>query len=201
MSRKTWLYIGFFILLIGGFYAVLMATTDFHKVSLPVLNNVRPFSFTRQDGKTVTDADVVGKVYAAEYFFTTCKGICPKLNRNMKRVYENFKGEKNFLILSHTVDPQTDSVGRLKNYADSLGAEVGQWWFLTGTKENLYKAARESYLLDDPQNNSVNINEQFLHTQFFALVDGKGRVRGIYDGLKEDDLQKMLKDTKRILAE
>jgi protein SCO1 len=201
MKRKFWFYVGFFVLLVAGFYAVLMATTDFAKVKLPILNNIHSFAFTRHDGATVSEKDVSGKVYVAEYFFTTCKGICPKMNRNMKRVYEKLKKEKDFLVLSHTVDPQTDSVSRLRRYADSIGADIQNWWFVTGTKENLYKSARESYLLDDPQNNSLNIDEQFLHTQFFALVDRKGQVRGIYDGLKEAEIQKLIDDTYRVLDE
>ena len=83
--------------------------------------SVQPFSFINQDGKLVTDKDVEGKVYVAEYFFTTCNGICPTMNNNMKRVYEKFKNEKDFLILSHTSDPERDSVSTLKKYADSLG--------------------------------------------------------------------------------
>jgi protein SCO1/2 len=201
MKRKVWFYIAFFIVLIAGFYAALMATTDIGKVKLPILNNIHPFEFTRQDGKKVSEKKVDGKVYVAEYFFTTCKGICPKMNRNMKRVYSELKKERDFMILSHTVDPQTDSVQRLKVYADSIGADIQNWWFLTGSKDNLYKTARESYLLDDPQNNSLSINEQFLHTQFFALVDGKGQLRGIYDGLKEDEIQKLIRDCHKLLDE
>jgi protein SCO1 len=201
MKRKAWFYIGFFLVLLAGFYVALMATTDFGKVKLPILNNIHPFEFTRHDGKPVSEKDISGKVYIAEYFFTTCNGICPKMNRNMKRIYDRLKNEKDFLILSHTVDPQTDSVKRLKGYADSIGADIQKWWFLTGTKESLYKSARESYLLDDPQNNSLNIDEQFLHTQFFALVDRNGQLRGIYDGLKEDEIQKLLKDSHKILDE
>jgi len=162
---------------------------------------VRPFSFQRQDGQQVTEKDIKGKVYIAEFFFTTCPGICPKMNTNMKVVYEKFKDKDNFLILSHTVDPENDTVARLKVYADSLGADVKNWWFLTGSKENLYKAARESYILDDPQNNAIDIKEQFLHTQFFALVDKNGRVRGIYDGLKKSELAKLGDDIQDLLNE
>ncbi len=194
MKKKTWIYIGFFAVLFAAFYIFLYGTVDLSKSKLPILNNVMPFSFLRQDNQTITEKDVTGKVYVAEFFFTTCHGICPKLNRNMKKVAERFKNENNFLILSHTVDPETDSVGRMKVYADSLGADIKHWWFLTGSKENLYKAARESYILDDPQNSSLNISEQFLHTQFFALVDKNGRVRGIYDGLKDDEIQKLFND-------
>jgi protein SCO1/2 len=201
MKKRPVILLVFFGVLLLSFYAVLMATTDFGKVKLPVLNTVHPFSFTKQDGKQVTEKDVTGKVYVAEFFFTTCKGICPKMNRNMQSVYNELKSEKHFLILSHTVDPETDSVAQLKKHAESLGASPENWWFLTGTKENLYKTARESYLLDDPDNSTKNITEQFLHTQFFALVDKTGRVRGIYDGLKQDELKTMKGDIYKLLEE
>jgi protein SCO1/2 len=201
MSKKAWIYAGFFVVLLAGFYIVLMSTTDFGNVKLPVLNTIHPFSFTMQDGKTVTEKDVQGKVYIAEYFFTTCKGICPKMNKNMKVVYEELKLEPGFLILSHTVDPETDSVPTLRRYADSIGASTENWWFLTGSKESLYKSARESYLLDDPKNSSKNISEQFIHTQFFALVDHHGRVRGIYDGLKQDEIRQLVEDVHKTLNE
>lgn len=201
MKRKTWLYVAFFVLLFGAFYAFLLATIDTSKSLLPVLNIVKPFSFERQDGQQISEQDVTGKVYAVEFFFTTCDGICPKMNRNMKKVFEQFKQESDFLILSHTVDPETDSTARLKAYSDSLGADIKTWWFLTGNKESLYKTARESYILDDPNNSAANIDEQFLHTQFFALVDRNGRVRGIYDGLKKDEIEKLITDTKDLLEE
>lgn len=201
MSKKAIFYLAFFSLLVIGFYLVMSRVTDLGKPKMPALSTVQPFSFTRQDGQKVSEQDVRGKAYVAEYFFTTCKGICPKMNRNMVKVYQALGKEKNFLILSHTVDPETDSVARLKHYADSLGADVKNWWFLTGTKTDLYKAARESYILDDPKNSSKNISEQFLHTQFFALVDKAGVVRGIYDGLKQDELQQMIQDAQMLLNE
>lgn len=201
MTKKTWLYLGIFGVLLAGFYIALLATTDFAKEKLPVLSTVRPFSFLRQDGQQVSEKNLPGKVYIAEYFFTTCKGICPKMNRNMKVVYEELKKEPDFMILSHTVDPETDSVARLKHYADSMGASIQNWWFLTGTKESLYKSARESYLLDNQENSSKNIEDQFIHTQFFALVDRNGQVRGIYDGLKQDEIQQLIVDTRLLLKE
>lgn len=201
MKKRPVFLLVFFGVLLLSFYAVLMATTNFGKVKLPVLNSVHPFSFTKQDGNQVTEKDVIGKVYVAEFFFTTCKGICPKMNRNMQAVYNELKSEKHFLILSHTVDPETDSVAQLKKHAESLGASPENWWFLTGTKENLYRTARESYLLDDPDNSTKNITEQFLHTQFFALVDKTGRVRGIYDGLKQDEIKTMKGDIYKLLEE
>lgn len=201
MRKKTWIYVIFFTLLFSGFYIFLTATIDSSKSRLPVLNDVRPFSFQRQDGQVISDKDIKNKVYVAEFFFTTCPGICPKMNTNMKTVYEKYRNNNDFLILSHTVDPDNDSVERLKFYADSMHADISHWWFLTGSKENLYKAARESYILDDPKNNAASISEQFLHTQFFALVDKNGRVRGIYDGLKKDEIKKLNTDIEDLLRE
>lgn len=113
--------VGFFILLFIGFYfALTKLVPGFGKPELPVLSNVPHFAFDNQEGKTITDKDLVGKVYVAEYFFTTCRGICPKLNTNMKKVAEDYAGEPDFRILSYTVDPETDSVARMKHYATRL---------------------------------------------------------------------------------
>ncbi len=201
MKKKSVFYLVFFVVLLAGFYLVLMATTDFGTVKLPVLSVVQPFSFMRQDSSVITQKDVMGKVYVTEYFFTTCTGICPKMNRNMQELYKELGSEKDFLILSHTVDPGTDSVPVLRKHATELGASISNWWFLTGSKLDLYRTARESYLLDDPENSSKNISEQFLHTQFFALVDKTGRVRGIYDGLKKDEIEQLRIDVHKLLKE
>jgi protein SCO1/2 len=201
MSKKGLIYILFFVVLLGGFYAAMIKFTDFEEVKLPVLNSVQPFSFVKQDSTVVTQKDLANRVYVAEYFFTTCKGICPKMNKNMQVVYEKFKNNPDFLILSHTVNPENDSVPVLKRYADSLGASPNNWWFLYGSKTDLYKSARESYLLDDPKNSSKNIDDQFLHTQFFALVDKQGRVRGIYDGIKKDEVDQLMLDIEEIIKE
>ncbi|MBS1917856.1 MAG: SCO family protein [Bacteroidetes bacterium] len=200
MSKKKVFYISFFVVLFVVFYFVLTKIIPgYGDVKLPVLSNVRPFAFTNQDGKLITEKDVAGKVFVAEYFFTTCKGICPKLNTNMKILFEQYKNNPDFLILSHTVDPQTDSVARLKHYADSLGADSKTWWFLTGRKDSLYNTARVSYLLDDPKNNNISINDQFIHTQFFALVDKNGQVRKICDGLKKDEIEELKMDIDNLL--
>jgi protein SCO1/2 len=201
MRKKGLIYLFFFVLLLAGFYAALTLTTDFAKVKLPILTTVQPFSFLRQDSVMVSQVDVKKRVYVAEYFFTTCKGICPKMNKNMKYIYEKFKTDPNFMIISHTVNPDTDSLPILKHYADSLDASPSNWWFVTGTKEALYKTARESYLLDDPKNNTKNIEEQFLHTQFFTLVDRNGRVRGVYDGIKKEEVEQLIHDITELIAE
>lgn len=201
MSKKGISYLVFFGLLLGGFYYAMIKYTDFEEVKLPVLNTVQPFEFLRQDSAMAAQKDVRNRIYVAEYFFTTCKGICPKMNKNMKAIYEQFKTDSNFLIVSHTVNPDTDSLPVLRHYADSLGADVSNWWFLTGSKESLYKTARESYLLDDPKNSTKNIEEQFLHTQFFTLVDRQGRVRGVYDGIKKEEVDQLMTDIKTLIKE
>jgi protein SCO1/2 len=203
MSKKALILTGFFVVMVFGFYFTLtQVIPGYGDKKFQVLNYVKPFSFINQDGRRIDQSDVRGKVYVAEYFFTTCKSICPIMNKNMLQVYEQYKDDPGFVILSHTVDPDTDSISRLKFYADSLKVNTARWWFLTGSKDSLYEAARSSYLLDDPKNNSQNIEDQFLHTQFFALVDKNGQVRKkIYDGLKKDELQELKHDIGVLLKE
>jgi len=190
------------LLFLGPFYYFTFRGTDNWKVQLPTLSYVKPFHFTNQDGQPVTDADVLNKITVVEYFFTTCKGICPKLNTNMKDVYVQFKDEPDFQIFSHTCNPGTDSIAVLKHYADSLQVDTKKWIFLTGRKDSLYQMARSAYLLDDPKNNVEKIEDQFIHTQFFALVDRKGNVRGkIYDGLKALEVQQLKRDISRLLKD
>ena len=202
MSKKTIFYLFFFTILLLGFYYFLFKGTDNWKVKMPVLSYVQAFSFTNQDGEAVTDKNLLNKITVVEYFFTTCKGICPKLNTNMKQVYEIYKNEPDFQILSHTCNPGTDSVPILKHYADSLQVNTKKWIFLTGRKDSLYQMARGSYLLDDPKNNVEKIEDQFIHTQFFALVDREGKVRGkIYDGLKGLEVEQLKQDISKLLKE
>jgi protein SCO1/2 len=200
MSKKGLFYTGFFIALALVFYFVLtLVIPGYGKKRLIPISYIRPFSFSTQDGKPFTEKNVAGKVYVADYFFTTCKGICPKMNNNMKLVYEEFKNENDFLIVSHTCDPETDSVAQMKKYSDSLGVNTSKWVFLTGRKDSLYNMARVSYTIDDPANNLKNIDDDFLHTQFWALVDKNGDVRKIYDGLKESEVRELIKDIKKLL--
>ena len=228
MGRKFWWYLIFFGLLIAGFWFFLFKDEDLSKSPLAVINaNVDTFSFVNQDGRRVTEKDVEGKVYVAEYFFTTCKGICPKMNANMRRVFDVYKDDPGFMILSHSCMPETDSVPLLKAYENKMinGKLVknvdgsyriefdtthnpqpitinSNWYFLTGDKTALYKMARQGYMIDNNKPDSMqNISDQFIHTQFFALVDKERRVRGIYDGLKEDEIEKLLTDIKGLLKE
>jgi protein SCO1 len=225
MSKKLLIYLGFFALLLGVFYLLVFRDYDFSKSNLQVINNVQEFSFINQNGKTITQKDLEGKVYVAEYFFTTCKGICPKMNANMRRVFDAFKDEPGFMILSHTCMPETDSVPLLKAYearmingelvkaadgsytvappASSTPVVNPNWNFVTGDKALLYKMARESYMIDNNKPDSTQlIKDQFIHTQFFRLVDKMGRTRGeVYDGLKNDEIEKLISDAKGLLKE
>lgn len=204
--KKRLLILGIFlVVLVTGFLLALSTTKGYFDVKLPVLGYVQDFHFTDQNGQPVSDKTIDGKIYVTEYFFTTCTGICPKMNANMVKVYDMYKDENNFAIISHTSMPETDSVPVLKNYEEKMIGKdphnPAKWYFVTGPKDSLYKMARQSYLLDDPNNNTENLDENFIHTQFFALVDGKKRVRGIYDGLKKDEIAVLEKDITRLMEE
>ena len=202
MNKKLIGYLLFFVVLVAAFYYFVFKGTDNWKVKLAELSYVKPFMFNNQDGIPVTEKDLLGKVTVVEYFFTTCKGICPRMHDGMKTIYEAYKDHPDFMILAHTCDPETDSVPRLKIYADSMNIDTKKWVLVTGRKDSLYRMARNAYLLDDPKNNFEKIEDQFIHTQFFALVDKKGKVRGqIYDGLKADELTKLKKDIAILLKE
>lgn len=195
MKKKTLVYIGFFTGLVLVFFLVLsMVVPGFREKRFPAIGTLQSFSFVNQDGQAVTEKDVKGKVAVVEYFFTTCRGICPIMNGNMRKVYDAFRGQPDFLILSHTCDPANDSVARLKWYADSMGVDTRKWIFLTGRKDSLYNMARFSYKIDDPNNNVQNPDDDFLHTQYWALVDRNGDIRKIYDGLKRSEVDKLMRD-------
>ncbi len=200
MFKKRIFYIGFFAVLVLAFYFIMSAIIPtLANPVIPPIGVVQPFSFTNQDGKQITNEDIKNKVVAVEYFFTTCQGICPRMNNNLRPVYEAYKNESNFLILSHTCDPEIDSAARLKQYADSLGVDTNRWMFVTGPKDKLYHMARHSYKIDDPKNDLNSIEDDFLHTQFIALVNKKGDVVKIYDALKKDEISEMRGEIEKLL--
>ena len=202
MNKKALNYIIFFVVLTALFLVFVFAGTDNWKAKSPVISYVKPFAFTTENNKHFTEKDMAGKVCVVNFFFTTCKGVCPIMNNNLSKVYADFKNENNFLIVSHTCDPETDSAAQLKHYADSMKVDTHKWIFLTGRKDSLYLAARNSYLIDDPNNNVGNINDQFLHSQFVALVDKFGNVRGqVYDAMKPDDIKLLEKNISTLLKE
>src|SRR5688572_17217960 len=202
MSRETvCIIVFFFLLVIGFYYSMARRVPGFGKSKLAPIGGVLPFAFTNQVGKIVAEQDVAGTVFVAEYFFTTCKSICPIMYANMKSVYERFKNENGFLIVSHTSDPSTDSAARLKKYADSMNVDTKKWIFLTGTKDSLYRQARHSYKIDDPNNNPLNNEVDFLHSQYFSLVDKNGNVRNIFEGNERKDVERMINEIVVLLKE
>ena len=202
LSRKSWLYLAFFVLLAVGFYFTLsVLIPGYSEKKFPPINTIRPFSFINQDGQRLTDSNMLGKVYAVEYFYTTCPGICPRMNKNMRKVYDELSKESDFKILSLTCDPKTDSAAKLKQYADSMQVDTQKWIFLTGRKDSLYSAARLSFSIDDPANIVRNEEDDFMHSQNWALVNIKGEVVGIFDGLKKSEVKDLIKKAKRLLSE
>ena len=161
------------------------------------------FSFTNQYGETITQHAVKGKVYVAEYFFTTCGTICPKMNEQMQRVQRAFVDNDEVRLLSFTVDPLVDTVEQMKRYADGHGAKKGQWHFLTGSKEKLYSLARKSFFVLKPAeaSNLGDAGSDFIHTNNFVLVDRLGRIRGYYDGTNQSEVDDLMKDIEYLLEE
>lgn len=158
---------------------------------------ISDFSFLNQLGDTIRKKDVSGKIFVTDYFFTTCGGICPKMTTQLQRVHQEFLDDPNFMILSHTVNPKIDTVEVMYNYAERFNADHDKWWFLTGSKEDLYIMARKSYLVvpDKADPNFDHGDESdFIHTENFVLIDPDGRIRGMYDGTNEAEVSEMIRD-------
>jgi protein SCO1/2 len=165
-----------------------------------VYHKVQPFSFLNQDGKIITDKDYEGKIYVADYFFTTCQTICPKMATELLRVQEKFAYTKGLVqILSHTVNPENDSVQVLKAYSDMIHADNTMWNFVTGDKKQLYDMARYSYLVNAMEGNGGP--DDFIHSELFVLVDKEKHIRGIYDGTDIKAVNDLLDDIKVLIAE
>lgn len=209
MNKKRLIlwFMAFCILSVGCFFAFTFVGNDYSLKRLPVLypsHEVRQFKFTDQRGRIITNDSVTGKVYVANFFFTSCKDVCVTMNRNVKRIYDALHQYPDFMILSHTVNPSTDSVPVLAKYAEQWNANPDQWLFLTGSKKELYHMARQTYMLsaDNRKNNAAdNDVSDFVHTQMLALIGRRGRIRGIFNSLKPSDIQKCIKDAKILLAE
>lgn len=202
--NKNRFYIIFFVVLVGVFFGFLALVNngELLKKRHKTVAVVQPFSFTNQDGQTITERDVEGKVALVAFFFTTCRTICPPMNNTIKSIYEQFKNEQDFLILSHTCDPARDNPAQLRRYADSIGADTRNWWFLTGRKDSLYLAARHSYAVDDQQVPLTGSDDDFIHTQLFALVNKEGRVmKKVYDSFNEAEMTELREDIKKALKE
>jgi protein SCO1/2 len=163
-----------------------------------VYHSIADFAFVNQIGDTIRKEDMAGKIYVADFFFTTCPTICPVMKKEMLRVYEQFKGEPNFRILSHSIDPSHDTQVVLKDYAEKLGVpDAATWNFLTGDQEKIFEIGQTSYMTttmaDDMEPGG------FLHSGAFLLVDQHGRIRGVYDGTKTEQVDRLLADIPKLL--
>jgi protein SCO1/2 len=161
------------------------------------------FRMTNQQGQVVTQKAVKGKIHVADFFFARCLGICPKMSSQMQRVQEAFLKEPNVVILSYTVDPKNDSVPALQNYADQYEARAGKWHLLTGEKRDIYHLAKYGYYVTAKEDDttSTNLEDQFVHTDKFVLVDRDGVIRGFYNGTSREDVDKLILEIKVLLHE
>lgn len=157
------------------------------------------FSFTDQQGKVLTKKDVEGKVLIANFMFTRCPSICPDMSTQLKRVQEEFKANPDVLILSHTVDPEYDTVQVLDEYAQAYGAKYGKWYMLTGPKPVLYEQARAGFKLPVPQGDGGP--DDFVHSDKLVLLDKKGRIRGFYSGTDPLKVDTLMIETRIVLTE
>lgn len=163
-------------------------------------HTIQPFRFINQDGDTVTDKTYDGKIYVADYFFTTCKSICPKMATELQRVQNKFSYTNGLVqILSHTVNPEEDSVPVLKAYSEMVHANTKMWNFVTGNKKELYDLAREGYLLNVMHGDGGP--DDFIHSEQLVLVDKEKHIRGIYDGTNIKAVNNLLDDIKVLMAE
>ena len=156
------------------------------------------FSLINMDGKKITEENFDGKIYVADFFFTTCPGICPKMTDQLERIAEKYKSNNRVLILSHTVKPEEDSLPALSEYAKEHNADPSKWFFVTGPKKEINKLARTSYLVGGSETES---DEDFVHTQFFALIDPQKRIRGFYDGTDSVEVNKLIADIAILIRE
>lgn len=152
-----------------------------------------PFSLINQFGETITEVDMEGKIYVADFFFTTCPGICKDMAVQKRWLQEEIADDPLFAILSHSVTPVQDSVPVIAEYAKVQGAIPGKWHILTGDKKQIYKLARQSYfaVLDEGGTGDEN---DFIHTESFVLIDTKKRIRGFYDGTSAEEVSQLLED-------
>ena len=212
--KRTLIFLGIFAALVVGIYLMIRPSDKlpiYHPNQLdrrlvdPTVRGTKgehhtlDFSLTDQTGNTFTQADVGDRIVVADFFFTTCKTICPKMTTEMARVHDAFKDEPRLLLLSHSVTPEMDSVEVLAAYADLHGADPARWRFLTGPRKQIYALARRSYFAAMDEGDGGP--DDFVHTENFVLVDPQRRLRGFYDGTKTEDVDRLIADLKKLLKE
>lgn len=157
------------------------------------IHQIPDFSFIDQDSATITEKTVEGKIYVANFIFTRCGSICPKMTANMGTLQQKFKDDQEILFLSHSVTPEMDSVPALSRYAKQKGIISGKWHLLTGNKEEIYRLAKQQYFAGDTIGYYQTGNE-FLHTENFILIDKHRRIRGVYNGTLPIEMDRLMED-------
>lgn len=156
-------------------------------------HRVKDFSLLSQTGDSISQAQLKGKIYVADFFFTTCPGICRDMAKQKRRLQEVYKDDDLIRIVSHSVTPEIDSLEVLQEYAERQGAIAGKWYLLTGDKVQIYSLARRSYFAVQDQGGNGDESD-FIHTENFVLIDQKKRIRGFYDGTSESSVDQLIKD-------
>lgn len=164
-----------------------------------VYHTIAPFQFVDQDSAVITNETFRDKIYVADFFFTTCRTICPIMKTQMLRVYEATQEKPDVLILSHTIDPEYDTVALLHDFARRLGVKTEKWHFVTGAKDSIYKIAQTSYFATAMEDKTEP--DGFIHSGAFLLIDKQQRIRGKYDGTKEDDVNRLIGDIEKLRNE
>lgn len=164
-----------------------------------VYQTIPAFSFLDQDSTVIDNKVMSDKIYIADFFFTSCPSICPIMKKQMLRVYNEFKDEQQLAFVSHTIDPKHDTIPVLKKYAEKLGVNGKKWHFVYGDRETVYDLARHGYFtiaeLDEKAPGGI------MHTGYFTLVDKSGKIRGMYNGTDEKEVNTLIDDIKILLKE
>lgn len=164
-----------------------------------VYQTLPKFSFVNQDSVIINSDSLNGKIYVADFFFTTCPSICPIMSKHMLSIYQKYKGNEEVKFISHTIDPKHDTLPVLKKYADKLGVSGKQWYFLLGDRDVVYKLAKEGYMSFAAQDSTVPGG--ITHSGYFLLIDKEKRIRGAYDGTDETQVNQLMKDMDVLLLE
>ena len=164
-----------------------------------VFHTINDFSFIDQDSSIITNETFAGKLYVADFFFTSCPSICPLMKVQMLRVYEKYKLEDKVALLSHSIDPDYDNVAVLNDYAKRLEVESSKWHFITGDKEIIYDMAQTSYYVATREN--ALAPGGYEHSGAFILVDQNRRIRGVYDGTDVEAIDRLLSEIDILLKE
>jgi protein SCO1/2 len=164
-----------------------------------VYHTIGDFKFVNQDSAVISNDTFKGKIYVSDFFFTSCRTICPIMKTQMLRVYQRIENDPEVLLLSHTIDPEHDTVALLRDFAERLGVKSTKWHFVTGNKEDIYKIAQTSYFSTAMEDKSEA--DGFIHSGAFLLIDKQRRIRGKYDGTKEEDVDRLLEDIEKLKKE